>query len=204
MPASSGHFRNDNRKVNDMIFGAAGSRRPRNESRAAGRATSASSIPFDLPPKLIPSLKQFAATAGSLVGTRIALAKLELEEEMQRLIKAAMYGSVALVLVLLALVVATFTMVAAASEEHRVMTMIIITIVYLAIAVFLGLRVKALFSDRPAMFSATLAELDKDKETLTQMAKSHPGDGEFPRASARQSGAVDGTVRDATNLHGAL
>ncbi len=155
-----------------MIFGASRPRRPR-PVRASRRTAPEPTPVEDLPPKLIPSVRSLVATATSLLHTRLALAGIELEEEMQRLISAAAMGFAALFLFSLALIVGTFTIVAAVPPERRVATMIIITVVYLAIAAFLLLRVKGIFTNRPPIFGATLAELEKDKETLSQMSRAH-------------------------------
>ena len=153
-----------------MIFGASRARRERSPLRgreAGGVATE------ELPPALLPSLRQIVSSATSLLHTRLSLAGVELEEEMQRLIMAAVFGFIALVLVLLALIVGTFTIVAAVPPDYRVVTMIIITVVYLVIAAVLGLRIKSIFSNRPPLLGATLAELEKDKETITQMLRAY-------------------------------
>ena len=155
-----------------MIFGASRPRRPR-PVRASRRAAPETETAEDLPPKLIPSVRSLVSTATALLHTRLALAGIELEEEMQRLISAAAMGFAALFLGSLALIVGTFTIVAAVPPENRVATMIIITVVYLAIAAFLVLRVKGIFTHRPPIFAATLAELEKDKETLSQMSRAH-------------------------------
>ncbi len=128
------------------------------------------------------------STAASLVHTRLALAGIELEEEMQRLIMAAVLGVVALVFVLLALVVGTFTIVAAVAPENRVWVMLVITLVYLVIAVVSVMRVRGIFANRPPIFAATLAELEKDKETLSQMNRAHQ-QAEEARDRARAAGA---------------
>lgn len=156
-----------------MIFGASRSRRSRTTPRAGGRATSDPLIDDDLPPKLIPSLRQLASTAVGLAHTRLALAGIELEEEIQRLLGAAVLGMIALVLVLLALIVGTFTIVLAVSPEYRVATMIAITAIYLVIAAMLGMRLRSIFQLRPPIFGATLAELEKDKETWSHLARAH-------------------------------
>jgi uncharacterized membrane protein YqjE len=129
--------------------------------------------PDELPPKLIPALRSMFSTAGSLVHTRLSRAGVELEEELQRFISAAALGVVAVVFVLLALVVGTFTVVAAVAPEYRVGTMIGITLLYLVIAVVSIMRVRSIFATRPPIFSATLAEIEKDKETLAHMARAH-------------------------------
>ncbi len=172
-----------------MIFGASRPRRPRASSREARRTTAEPVHDAELPPKLIPSVRSLVSTAVALAHTRLALAGIELEEEMQRLITAAALGFASLILVLLALVVGTFTIVAAAPEEHRVATMLAITVVYLIIAIVLVLRLKAIFTNRPAIFSGTLAELEKDKETLSQMTKAHEAaeaEAEFERQRVRE------------------
>lgn len=156
-----------------MIFGAARPRRPRSTSRTSGRETAGPAVEGPLPPRLIPSIRQLVSTTVSLAHTRIALAGVELEEEMQRLIRAAALGCSALVLVFLGLIVGTFTIVLAVPPEYRVMTMIIITVVYLGAALIALLTVRAIFTNRPPIFGATLAELEKDKETLSQMSRAH-------------------------------
>jgi uncharacterized membrane protein YqjE len=154
-----------------MIFGAARPRAPRNSARAARRPPPGIQEP--LPPKLIPALRALASTGASLLHTRLALAGIELEEEMQRLMSAAVLGVVAMVFGLLGIIVGTFTIVAAVPPEYRVATMIAITVLYLAIAVVSVLRVKGIFTNRPAIFAATLAELEKDKETWSQINRAH-------------------------------
>lgn len=113
------------------------------------------------------------STVANVFHTRLALAGVELEEEIQRLISAAVFGLIAGVMAFLAIVVATFTIVVAVPPEYRVWTMIGITVVYLAIAAILIARIKSIFSTRPPIFGATFAELEKDKETLTQMVRAH-------------------------------
>ena len=126
---------------------------------------------LDPPPKLGHSIRELVATAASVVHTRIALAGLELEEEIQRLLQAAIFALVAGIFAFLGLVVGTFAIVVAVAPEQRLVTMIVITIVYLAIGVVGFIKVKGLFEARPPIFGATFAELEKDKETLSQMVR---------------------------------
>lgn len=154
-----------------MIFGASRPRRVR--TPRPSRRTPEAVAQEELPPKLVPSLRSLFSTAVALAHTRISLAGVELEEEIQRLLGAAVLALVSLILVLLALVVGTFTIVAAVPPEARVLTMVIITAVYSLVAVVLVLRLKGIFSNRPPIFGATLAEFEKDKETLAQMARAH-------------------------------
>ncbi len=156
-----------------MIFGSSTRReRPSRWSRAA-RASADPVVDGELPPKLVPSLRALISTGTSLLHTRLALAGIELEEEVQRIIGAAVLALLALMAGSLALIVGTFTIVAAVAPDHRVLTMVIITVVYLMAAVLLVVRIKTIFSTRPPIFSGTLAELEKDKETWSQMARAH-------------------------------
>lgn len=167
-----------------MIFGASRPRRAR-PPRASRRTAD---IPLDageLPPKLVPSLRLLLSTAVSLAHTRISLAGVELEEEVQRLIGAAALALVVLILVSLVLVVGTFTIVLAVPPEYRVGTMAGLTLVYGIVAVVLGVRLKGVFTNRPPIFGATLAEIDKDRETLSQMARAHDAAEELRQHEAR-------------------
>ena len=143
--------------------------------------------PEELPPKLIPAVRSMVATGIALAHTRLALAGIELEEELQRFISAAVLGVVSVVCVLMALVVGTFTIVAAVPPDSRVGTMVGITLLYLVIAIVAVMRVRSIFSMRPPIFSATLAELEKDKETLSQMNRAHQAAAEA-RERAEQVG----------------
>lgn len=148
-------------------------RASRRAERERQRHAAAIDDDLDPPPKLGPSLRELASTAVSLIHTRISLAGLELEEEIQRLLRAAALSLVALIFCFIGLVVGTFAIVAAVDPDHRLVTMIVITIVYLAIGAVAFIKVKGLFASRPPIFGATFAELEKDKETLSQMVNAH-------------------------------
>ena len=167
-----------------MIFGASRSRRSRGATRAGGQASNEALHDDELPPRLLPSLRHLLSTAIGLAHTRLALAGVELEEEMQRLLSAAVLALVAIVLVLLALIVGTFAIVVAAPPDYRLATMIAITVIYLMIAFVLALRLRSIFKLRPPIFGATLAELEKDKETWSHMMRAQPAaDEAAPRDS---------------------
>jgi uncharacterized membrane protein YqjE len=156
-----------------MIFGASRPRRASRTSRTTRRVEEESLSPEDLPPKLIPSLRLLVSTAVSLVHTRLSLAGIELEEELQRLIGAAALALIVLILVVMTLIVGTFTIVLAVPAEYRVATMFAITVGYALAALIIGLQLKSVFTNRPPIFGATLAEIEKDKETLSQMSRAH-------------------------------
>lgn len=144
-----------------MILDASRPRRPR-----TSRRVEATRVDEELPPSLIPSLRQFVATAFSIGHTRLKLAGVELEEEIQRLLSAAVLALVMLLLVALALVVGTFAIVFSVAPEYRIATMIGIAGFYLVLAAAIVLHLRRVFTLRPPIFGATLAELEKDGEVL--------------------------------------
>ncbi len=81
-----------------MIFGASRPRRPRNANRRERIPSRETEVPADLPPKLVPSIRQLVATGIALVHTRLALATIELEEELQRLLGACVLDVVSMLL----------------------------------------------------------------------------------------------------------
>jgi len=148
-------------------------RAARREERERQRRAAELEDELDPPPKLGPSIRDLLTTATNVVHTRLALAGLELEEEIQRLLAAAAITLGALVFLFLGLLVATLAIVAAVDPDHRLIALIILMVVYFAIGAVGLFKVKALFELRPPIFGATFAELDKDKETLSQMIHAH-------------------------------
>ena len=106
------------------------------------------------------------ATAVGIFHTRLALAGLELEEEIQRLVKALLLALGLMTLVGLALLVFTLMIVFAFAGEYQLAAMGGMVVLYLAIAGFLGLKLKSIFARRPPIFEATLGELERDREAL--------------------------------------
>lgn len=117
-------------------------------------------------PSLLHSMRQLSATALGMLHTRLSLAGIELEEEIQRLLGVLLMALAALLFVAMALVVFTFLIVFAVAPEYRVMTMAILTTIYVLIGAAFGWRVNATLLLRPPIFSETLAEFEKDRAAL--------------------------------------
>jgi uncharacterized membrane protein YqjE len=98
--------------------------------------------------------------------TRLSLAGVELEEELQRLVVLLAMALLALLFFALALLVLTFLVVFAVDAERRELALGIFGCIYLGLAVLLGWRVNLAVSQRPPLFSATLSELEKDRAAL--------------------------------------
>jgi uncharacterized membrane protein YqjE len=112
------------------------------------------------------SLRQLGATALGMLQTRLSIAGVELEEELQRALGMLVMALTGLLFVALALVVLTFLVVFATAESERILVMGVLSALYLAIAIFFGMRLNSALTRRPPMFAATLAELAKDRAAL--------------------------------------
>lgn len=115
---------------------------------------------------LFASLRQLAATGIAIFQTRLALAGIELEEEIQRLLKVLLLSLGLILFLALGLLVFTLMIVLAFRDEHRVLAMGVLAFAYLAIAAGLWWQLRARLADRPPIFEATLAEFEKDRAAL--------------------------------------
>ncbi len=118
------------------------------------------------PPRLLASLRQLALTALAMAHTRLALAGVELEEELQRLAGLLLSLLGLLVFGLMGVLMLTFTVVLAVDAGQRVAVMAGFAIVYLGLAGGLVWRVRRTLATRPPFMQATLAEIARDREAL--------------------------------------
>jgi uncharacterized membrane protein YqjE len=126
------------------------------------------------PPRLLASLRQLALTALAMAHTRLALAGVELEEELQRLVGLLLSLLGLLVFGLMGLLVLTFTVVLAVDAGQRVAVMAGFAIVYLGLAGWLLWRVRRMLGTRPPFLQATLAEMARDREALQAASAPSP------------------------------
>lgn len=124
------------------------------------------------PPRLLASLRQLALGALAMAHTRLALAGVELEEELQRLIGLLLGLLGLLVFGLMGVLMLTFTVVLAVDAGQRVAVMGGFAAVYLGLAGCCVWRVQRMLATRPPFLQATLAEMARDREAL--QAATHP------------------------------
>jgi uncharacterized membrane protein YqjE len=99
--------------------------------------------------------------------TRLALLANELEEERLHLTRLFVYGLLALFFFVLGVLVLSLLFIVAFWETHRLAAMAGVAVLYLAIAFYFFMSARHLIAQKPRLFSATLAEIDKDLAALS-------------------------------------
>ena len=99
--------------------------------------------------------------------TRIELAAVEFREERERTLTRFVLAGVAVVFLAFAVLLASVLVVVLFWDTHRVLALAAVTLVHAAIGVVAVLRLKADVRSAPAPFSATLGELKRDGEWLS-------------------------------------
>ncbi|MFI5447189.1 phage holin family protein [Polaromonas sp. UC242_47] len=118
------------------------------------------------PARLFASLRQLAVTALGMAHTRLALAGVELEEELQRLTGLLLSMLGLLVFGLVGVLMITLLVVLAVDATQRVTALAIIAVSYLGLAAWFWWRIQRVLNTRPPFLQATLAEMAKDREAL--------------------------------------
>lgn len=118
------------------------------------------------PPRLLASLRQLALTALAMAHTRLALAGVELEEELQRLLGLMLSLLGLLVFGLVGVLTVTCMVVLAVDAAQRVLVLACFSAVYLGLAGWLVWRVQRMLAARPPFLQATLAEMERDRDAL--------------------------------------
>lgn len=115
---------------------------------------------------LIAAVRRLGASFFALVHTRIELAATELKRERVRVTRLLLFAVIAVFFLILGAITFTIFVIAIFWDTHRVLATGCLALLYLGIAVGVVLFAKreAARSARP--FSASLAQLKKDREEL--------------------------------------
>ncbi len=119
-------------------------------------------------PGLLQSLRNLAATLVALLQTRLELLGTELEEERLRLAQVLLWSGVALAFLVLGTVMLTLFVVVLFWDTQRVLVSGLLAAVYLALGAAAVMMARSRARARSKLFSASLAELAKDRESLTR------------------------------------
>lgn len=117
-------------------------------------------------PGLLASLRGVATTSVALLRTRLALLKVEAQEEAGRLISMLLWGVAAALLGVAGLVFLAVLLTVLLWEEHRLLALAVFTTVFLGGAAFAVTSILRLARQGSQLFAASLAELRRDEEAL--------------------------------------
>ena len=116
---------------------------------------------------LLASLRNLVATAVGILQTRLELLATEVEEERLRLLQIALWAVIAVFLLALGILTLTLFVVILFWDTHRVLVTGLLAVLYLVLGAAIGLAARSKARAKSKLFSASLAELAKDREQLT-------------------------------------
>jgi uncharacterized membrane protein YqjE len=117
-------------------------------------------------PGFFASLKSVAASFVALLHTRLDLASTEVEEELERLKRMFLLASVALFCAAMGTLLLTVFVVAVFWDTHRFLALGGFAALYLIAGFVVARAAHKTATGGPRLFSATIAELAKDREHL--------------------------------------
>ena len=113
-------------------------------------------------------LREFARTLLSFVLTRTRLAATELEEQAVRLIEILIWLTAALFFLGIAIVFAAVLVVLLFWDSNRLLAAGLLAVLFISVGAGAALIARRHLRERPKLLAATLAELERDRETLGQ------------------------------------
>lgn len=115
---------------------------------------------------LLDSVKRLVSTLISIVSTRLELLANELQEERLRLTQMLFLSLVALFSFGMALLLLTVFITVLFWDDHRLAVLGGFCILFFASGTLMAVILRRKAQSRPKLFSASLAELDRDREYL--------------------------------------
>ena len=111
---------------------------------------------------ILDSVSRIGATFVEMIGTRMALAAVEMEEESQRVLGYFVQAFLALIMFGIAMMLVCFTIILLFWETYRLHAAIGMALLFSVGGVMIVMRLKAALANRPRLLAATVAELNKD------------------------------------------
>ena len=111
-------------------------------------------------------VREFARTLLSFVLTRTRLAATELEEQALRLVEILVWLAVALFFIGIATVFAALLIVLLFWDSSRLLAAGLLAALFVSIGVGAAVVARRLLRERPKLLAATIAELERDRNTL--------------------------------------
>lgn len=117
---------------------------------------------------LMASLRRLVANTTVILGTRLELLANELEEEKLRLARMFLLGALATLFASLAVLMLTVLVVVLFWDSHRELVLSALAGLFGVLAFFTARALRAEAQAGSQLFSASLAELKKDRRRLTE------------------------------------
>lgn len=115
---------------------------------------------------LLESLKRLTGTLLAIVQTRLELLSNELEEERLRIGQILLYGSVALFFFGLTVMLLTVFVVAVFWDSQRLLVLGLLGALYFTFGLLALNAMRRIARERSRLFSASLTELEDDRDRL--------------------------------------
>lgn len=111
---------------------------------------------------ILDSVSRIGATFIEMVGTRLALAAIEMEEESQRVLGYFVQAFLALIMFGIAMVMVCFAIILIFWETYRLHASVALALLFAVGGLIVAMRLKAAVAVRPRLMAATVGELNKD------------------------------------------
>jgi uncharacterized membrane protein YqjE len=117
-------------------------------------------------PGLLGSLRNLALTLVAMAQTRLELLSTEVKEEQLRLLQLLLGAFLAVFFFASGIIMLTLFVVVLFWDAHRVLVTILFAVLYLGVGAIFGLVVRRKAREKSKLFSASIAELAKDRQQL--------------------------------------
>jgi len=107
-----------------------------------------------------------ATTLVAIAQTRLELLSLDLEEEREHLLSLMVLTLIAVFLLGIGIVLSSILIVVVFWETHRLLVLSILTMTFLLLGISAGVYAVYKARTKPRLFTASLAELSKDRQQL--------------------------------------
>ena len=115
---------------------------------------------------LMGSVKRLLSTLTSIASTRLELLANELQEERLRLIQMLLFALLALFCFGIGILLLAMFIVVLFWDDHRLAVLGLLSALFLALGALMAMLLRGKAQTESRLFSASLAELDKDRERL--------------------------------------
>jgi len=115
---------------------------------------------------ILDSLSNLAATLTDVLHTRLALLSMEIEEDRLRMLSLLAMSVIAAFFLIVGIVITIVLVVFILWDEHRLIALFSIASFLILLGSVIAAIVIYKIKTKPKLFSASLAELKKDKERL--------------------------------------